>query len=126
MRRLLKLALLGGAVVAVAAAATWLISSRTKQTNNSIILQNFCMRLRHARQTSQEPPDVHSEKDFFGRPLLSRESKSGTLLVSFGADGLPDRDYHSHVGELEKASNCYSADTDTIFLDCRPVLTCLK
>lgn len=126
MRRLLKLTLLGGTVLAAAGGVAWLISARTKQTNNSIVLQNYCVRLRHARQTAQEPPDVRSEKDFFGRPLLSRESESGALLVSFGADGLPDRDYNSHVGELEKASNCYSIDTDTVFLDCKAVLTCLK
>ena len=126
MRRLLRLrALVALCVIGtLAAAAWWMLSVRTSQINNSLVLQSYCMQRSYLRRYGAPEPDFGDAKDFYGRPILYSGTRS--LLVSYGKDGVPDRNYDAELAELATISNCYSANADTVFLDCRPVRSCFK
>jgi hypothetical protein len=118
-------------VIAIMFLAAWacvrLYSSATLQINNSISLRTIARRLEKVHQSLGKYPSSYVAKDYYGFPILYLSDGTSYLLVSYGADGIADRQYKlSQVSDIERVDNCFSADEDSVVVNGESKVRCLK
>lgn len=113
-------------VVSVAAGFMWFELCYSAQVNASISAVNLSARILEAKKESLEPPLA---LDRWGRPFGRFEGKDCLVLVSYGSDGVPDRDDYgtSLCATIPKArSSCWWPTLDTVVVNGAPTSSCMK
>ena len=101
-----------------------------QQINNFIRLNGVARELSIEKERNGRHPAQFDRQDFWGRPILYQTDGRTFLLVSYGADGVPDRSSYA-IAELGsppvvRRDVCLERDRDTIFIGEHLVQGCAK
>ena len=126
MRRL-KAIKVGGVAVVLGGIVTWLYFAipEYRQVQNAVAVQNAQQCVRSSLATGDDFATCANLTDIYGRKIHFVALEEGYLFVSFGRDGVADREYEGK-GNLQRASTCANWNLDTVWTLEEAVHVCLK
>jgi hypothetical protein len=107
----------------------WLEQSYSSQVNASILTMKTSAHMIERQMQPANTTLAPESRDHWGRPFAHFEREGCLVLVSYGSDGIPDTDSYGTSlcdGTQKASSSCWWPTFDTVFVNGKPIKSCLK